>query len=61
MLKLLLLLEVLDVSLSLFVIVLFVDCWKHFWSYVYYLSFVNLFVLFVGNRERKGIVRGCFW
>ena len=60
MLKLLLL-EVLEVSLSLFVIALFVDWWKHFWSYVYYLSFVNSFVLFVDNRERKGIVLGCFW
>ena len=61
MLKLLLLLEVLKGSLSLFVIVIFVDWWKHFfWSYVYYLSFVKLFVLFVDKWERKGIVRGCF-
>ena len=28
--------------------------------YLYYLSFVNLFVLFVDKRKRNGTVRGCF-
>ena len=56
MLKLFLL-KVLDIRLSVDCVVIFLVLFK-FWIYLYWLSFLKLFVLFVDNWKRNGIGRG---
>ena len=51
--------KVLDIRFSVNCVVIFLVLFK-FRSYLYCLSFVKLFVLFVDNRKSNGIVRGCF-